>query len=104
MAKDQYHGQAHREAHAVAIGKIVMAWNEYQEHLGELFGGIFGRRYYGLALSAWHSVPSDSTQRQMLRSVVEAKLKGKAREELLWLLNQTDQILASQRTWASTRL
>jgi hypothetical protein len=37
---EKYHGQESRDAHALAIEKIFMAWNEYHETLGETYGEI----------------------------------------------------------------
>ena len=57
------------DAHARAIGNVVTAWNEYQEELGQLFGGLFSRSQWKLALSAWHALENDRAQRAMLMAV-----------------------------------
>jgi hypothetical protein len=88
-----------RDKHALAIGKIAIAWNEYHELLGELFAGMFTRSHWETSLSLWHCLDSDRTQRKLLRAATETYLHWNKRgqEELRWLLNKTDTILAQQR-------
>ena len=50
--KSNFHGQDLRDTHALAIGKIAMAWNELHEHLAEVFGKLFHEEDYSLALTA----------------------------------------------------
>lgn len=91
--------QADREAHAIAIGKIAMGWNEFHSILHELFAGLFGVRSYALAYNAWSAIPSDKSQRDMLRAVAQSKLRPGSRElkDLLWLLEKTNEIVSGQR-------
>ena len=91
--------QANKDAHALAIGRIVMAWNELQETLGETFAGLFDDESWTSALSAWHALESDRAQRQMLRAVAEDRLQqdGKGLSELKWLIGQIDQMISQQR-------
>jgi hypothetical protein len=63
---EKYHGQDLKDAHALAIGKIVMAWNEYHEMLGETYGEICGRANWQASLIEWQSIKSDHQQRQKL--------------------------------------
>ena len=76
-----------------------MAWNEYQTILGEIFADLFTSKDWQLALAAWLSVPSDRTQRDMLRQVAGYKLKPASRElrELTWLLDMTNEVVSVQR-------
>jgi hypothetical protein len=60
--------------HERAIGKIVVAWNDYQEVLGQLFAKLFGRKQWALALSAWHTVESDRSQHALLNPPAEDHL------------------------------
>lgn len=84
-------------AHERAIGKIVMAWNDYQEELGKLFGNLFNRRDWQLALSAWHALDNDRAQRNMLVAAARAKLKpnNPVLTEIEWLNNSNK--IADQR-------
>lgn len=89
------------DAHALAIGKIAMAWNEYHELLGSLFANLFTRSHYTTTLAIWHCLDSDRTQRKLLRAAAETylgeRIDKKGLEELLWLLNKTDTLLSQQR-------
>jgi hypothetical protein len=87
------------EAHERAIGKIVIAWNEYQTQLGDVFGKLFGQKQWSLALAAWHVLENERAQRAMLAAVARAKLKATdpLRGELLWLLASTDGMISEQR-------
>lgn len=88
-----------RDVHALAIGKIALAWNEYHELLGELFASLFTKSHYSTALAIWHCLDSDRTQRKLLRSASSEHLawNKKGLEELVWLLNKTDTVLSQQR-------
>jgi hypothetical protein len=93
--------QDNRDAHALAIGKIAVAWNEYHELLGELFAGLFTHSHYETTLAIWQCLDSDRTQRKLLRAAARHRLgritDKTGLEELTWLLNKTDTILAQQR-------
>jgi hypothetical protein len=88
-----------KDAHALAIGKIVMAWNEYHEIFGEIFAGLFTKSHWETSLAIWHCLDSDRTQRKLLRAAAETHLRWneKGLEELFWLLNKTDSLIAHQR-------
>jgi hypothetical protein len=97
--KPAFPGQKARDAHALAIGKIAMAWNEYQATLGEMYADMFTRANWNFALASWYAIPSDKTQRDMLRSVVAYKFQPSSPEfsELNWLISKTDEIVSGQR-------
>jgi hypothetical protein len=90
-----------RDAHALAIGRIVIAWNEFQEDLGLIFARLFHRTDYRSALAAWHALENDRAQREMLRAVAKLKLgsESKAFRETNWLLEQAHQQLSNQRNF-----
>jgi hypothetical protein len=88
-----------RDAHALAVGKIVLAWNEFHEMLGEIFANLLGATHWEQGLVTWHALESDRAQRKMLRAMAQKQLKpkSKALEEIKWLLNQTDSLISKQR-------
>ncbi len=88
-----------RDVYALAIGRIAIAWNEYHEQLGYLFARFFTKSHYNTALAIWHCLDSDRTQRRLLRSAAATHLSWntKGLEELNWLLNKTDHVIAMQR-------
>lgn len=71
----------HDRRHAQHIGEVVHAWNRAHAGLFALFQRVAADGDYALALGVWHTVPSDSTQRQMLEAAARAKL-GKRRSYL----------------------
>jgi hypothetical protein len=93
--------QGEHDAHALAIGRVVIAWNEFQEHLSWLFAQISSPDDYQLPLAAWHALDNDRAQREMLRAVAVSKFpKGsKARTEIVWLIEQANQQLSNQRNF-----
>jgi len=90
-----------RDTHALAIGRIVIAWNEFQENLGQIFASLFDRADYRSALVAWHALENDRAQREMIRAVAKLKLgsESKAFREINWLLEQANQQLSNQRNF-----
>lgn len=98
MKRSQEEYERITSAHERAIGKIVIAWNEYQAMLAQLFGKLFGRTGWSLALAAWHALDNDRAQRNMLRVVARAKLKpnNPLLAEIEWLINASNHI-ADQR-------
>lgn len=85
--------------HALAIGRIAIAWNELQESLAELFAGLFGKRRWRYALTAWQALTNDRAQREMLRAVAEARFgaDNRAYQEVGWLVDQAHQHLSDGR-------
>ena len=69
---------------AIELGWIVYEWNRLQEALGELFADAMGADTY-TALSAWHAVRSDLTQREMLKAAAAHRAQRSTPEHtLLW--------------------
>jgi hypothetical protein len=99
MTEENWHGKDIKDEHAKAIGRIAYAWNELHEHLSEIFGLLFAREDYGLALTAWHALATDAGQRDMLKAVAKVKLSAdsKAYQELKWALKKIKEPLALQR-------
>jgi len=93
----KYHGQEKKDAIALAIGKIVMAWNEFHETLGEIYAELGGRDKWQQSLDEWHSIRNDRAQRMNLREAANASLTGRAAEETIWVVENTDILVANQR-------
>lgn len=67
------------ERHARQIGQIIIAWNELQRTLFEIFWMLVSPENHELAHGLWHTIQSDKTQREMLDVVAEASLKKRPR-------------------------
>lgn len=81
------------KGYALAVGKVVRAWNHLQERLGQLFGVILGSDY-SITSAVWYSSDSDRTQQSMLRAAIEGMHpdrwpeRPKAKEDLRWLVKE----------------
>jgi hypothetical protein len=97
--KPEFYGQRLRDAHALAIGKIVMAWNEYQEKLGEIYAELHGHERWRSSLVEWHAVKNDAQQRSMLVEIARATLppESRALAAITWMVQKTDDLLREQR-------
>jgi hypothetical protein len=70
---------------AIELGWIAYEWNRLHEALGELFADAMGADTY-TALSAWHAVRSDLTQRHMLKAAAAHRAERSPPENTsLWL-------------------
>jgi len=85
------------EGYALAVGKVVRAWNNLQERLGQLFSVILGADY-SIAIGVWYSSDSDRTQQSMLRAAIEGihpdrwPERPKAKEDLRWLITEASKL------------
>jgi hypothetical protein len=84
------------DAHALAIGRLVVAWNGYQENLGELYATLFSRRDWALAMASWHALENDRAQRAMLLATATAKLASPKRDSMARENNERRDIRQSQ--------
>jgi hypothetical protein len=88
--------------YAVELGYLVYSWGRLQEVLGRLFWVLSGISNGHHALAIWYAVPSDRTQREMLRALVESKHSSRlneyprAKADLIWMINRANS-LADQR-------
>ena len=94
---EKYHGQENKDAIALAIGKIVMVWNEFHEKLAETYAEICGRDKWHQSLDEWHRIRDDRAQRMKLLGAAKANLTGRALEETIWVVENTDTLIANQR-------
>ena len=95
----KWHAQEVHDAHAAAIGRMAIAWNEFQESLGEIFANLFGKQRAAEALAAWHALENDRAQREMLGAVAQQKLRRRHRgyDEICWLIDTANRKLADHR-------
>lgn len=83
------------EAYLIAVGQVVLAWNNLQEKLGDLFVAIVQTRNSDVALAIWHAPFSDRVQRDLLKEAIEAsddvfwkRLPDRAKADLIEVLNK----------------
>ncbi len=89
------------DGYALAVGRVVRAWNQLQERLGQLFGVVLGTHHL-LATAVWYSSDSDRTQQGMLREAIKASPadrwpdRPQAKADLLWLLKEANSLADSR--------
>jgi hypothetical protein len=94
--------EAKLKPYAVEVGRLVYSWNHLQHVLGGLFWMVSGIANGMIPLAAWNAVPSDRTQRDMLRAATEARFvkddpdEKRVREDILWVVARVNE-LASHR-------
>jgi hypothetical protein len=88
-----------------AVGRVVHAWNQLQEALGQLFATIVDTDYK-VVLAVWYSSKADRAQHEMLIAAINEsdddrwpKSQPDGKNDLLWLVNRTRE-LASKRNEA----
>lgn len=73
----------------IALGLLVLAWNDMQEKLAELFWAVTGIPNGRLPLAIWHSLRDDRTQRIILQAALESGLgdrpQARGKDGLKWL-------------------
>ena len=91
--------------HAHQVGEIITAWNDLQASLFSMFAEVLGVREE-LALAIWHTVLSDSVQREMLVAAADAKFHHDNSMRILpkirWLKTTIDKIAKSRNDPAHT--
>jgi hypothetical protein len=88
--------------YTLAVGRLAFAWNSLHETLASLFARI-ATVEAAVGYASWYSIPSDRTQREMLKAAVEASTDEKwisslpsGKEDLRWVVDRTNS-LADQR-------
>ncbi|MCH8852549.1 MAG: hypothetical protein IID41_07810 [Planctomycetes bacterium] len=80
------------DKHALAVGRVAIAWSGLHETMGELFASIATPDNEGVGWDIWHSSKADRAQRAMLEAVAKTAL-GKDHpvcKEILWALGKTN--------------
>jgi hypothetical protein len=88
--------------HAHQAGEVITAWNDLKASLFGIFGALLRMnsqpRYDGngdLPLALWHSIQSDSTQRELLLAAATAQLRAKSADllrRIRWLRDTIDKL------------
>lgn len=87
----------HLEPYAVEIGLLTLAWNDLHDHLGQIFWGAITPQG-GISVAIWNKLSNDRTQRDLLRTAIEAgALLGRpnadrAIADALWLIKKVDSL------------
>jgi hypothetical protein len=87
------------EPYVIAIGQLLLAWNDLHERLASLFVSALGGGWVNRPLALWHAVRADGGKRNMLKTAL-AELsdseKGQAGdklvEEIQWILDHAQKL------------
>ena len=95
--------------YALAIGQVLLAWNDLHERLSTLFAESLGPTHF-FAFTIWHSIRSDYSKRQVMRAMINeltkahTKERPKLVEEVIWILNCCDELEGKRDDAAHTPL
>ena len=85
------------ELHALAIGRLALAWNDLHERLAEMFWALLGGAHPDRPMSVWNSANFDRARREMLKAAaLTYGPRGKDdstkfADDIKWLLDRTDE-------------
>jgi hypothetical protein len=88
--------EPHFKPYAVAIGELILAWNDLHERLATLFAQAMVGAKVKQSLSVWHKTRADMAKRGLLKAAIknlsESELKGRPNvvEEIGWILEVAD--------------
>jgi hypothetical protein len=92
------------QPYLIALGALTVRWTSLQDSLLSFFRFTLRNASWKVASAAWHSIPSDRTQRNMLLAAIDAypwdpNRQPKAKEDLEWLVCKVGE-LSGQRAAA----
>ena len=92
------HFDEHFTPIAIELGRLVFAWNELHENLGELYEAVLQPKHYGAARASWRAIENDRAQRLLLQYAVAAikwdktEKRPSTKEDIDWILEKTKAI------------
>lgn len=94
------------DEHARQIGEIIYLWNKLQGDLFWIFFGLTRAKKadwfaeYETAMSIWHSIQSDKTQKEMVAGVARWRLAPRLRSHVLWLCRAHEKLSPYRNAFA----
>jgi hypothetical protein len=79
------HDPAAFDEHTRQIGEIIYLWNRLHGQLFWIFWSLTDRKSHEFAAGLWHSIQSDSTQRQMVETAAKLKLGKRLAGHVVWI-------------------
>jgi len=79
---------------SIATGELLWASNQLHTAFAVVFAVLVSKDDPGIGFSIWHTVPSDSVQRQLLAAVADVKFKknSKMHAHLTWAKEKADKL------------
>lgn len=83
--------------YAVALGQLVLSWNDLHERLASLFWTTMGGGWIDRPIAVWNSVNFDRARRGLLRAAVGSAAREQAEhpslvDDVKWLLDRCDEL------------
>ncbi|MGY6661673.1 MAG: hypothetical protein ACXIVO_05065 [Glycocaulis sp.] len=73
------------DEHTKQIGEIIYLWNRLHAQLFMIFWSLTDRESHEFSSGIWHSIQSDSTQRQMVETAANLKLGKRLAGHVSWI-------------------
>jgi hypothetical protein len=92
------HFDEHFTPIATELGRLVFAWNELHENLGQMYEEVLQPKHFGAALASWRAIENDRSQRLLLQYAVAAirwektDKRPSTKEDIDWILEKTNKI------------
>jgi len=88
---------------ALALGQLILSWNDLHETLAIVFCSVMGGGNIDPAMAIWHAIKVDRTQRDILKASVKAKTspiqagttkktRDRITDDVEWLCDRIDRL------------
>ncbi|MDQ7780693.1 MAG: hypothetical protein RDV41_13445 [Planctomycetota bacterium] len=89
------------DEHARQIGEVIYLWNRLHGALFLTFWAITDSRDYDFAYGIWHSIQSDSTQRQMVEKAAgTGRIGARMKSNVLWICRAHEKLAPYRNAFA----
>ena len=100
LPKRAKYTEKHFRPYVIAIGQVAPSWNDLCNRLGNLFWILLGAGFSEVPLAVWNSVPSDRSQRKMLRDMAKVAVRHfsidekypSAADDIKWLIGEAEKL------------
>lgn len=90
--------EPHFKPYVIAIGQLILAWNDLHERLATLFAQAMVDAKARQTLAVWHKTRADMAKRKLLNAAIEnlddseLKNRPKVAQEIAWILKKADEL------------
>lgn len=98
------------EPYVLAIGRLLLAWNDLHEKLASLFALALGGGFTDRPFGFWHAARADMAKRSLLKIAIETLSdsetgeRPKLKKEILWILSNAQELEGQRDDAAHTPL
>jgi hypothetical protein len=89
-------GDSLAEEYALAVGRLALSWNAFQETLSTIFVRLL-QTHELFAIGVWYSTDNDRAQRAMLKALLPLSAQAwrqypKAADDIAWLIEEANSL------------